>query len=78
MTGKLDQDATGNEILRISGGQQAFLEKKGLASDSLVGQALGIGAETVVENTQTGEGGEEVGGQEQEQEEEMTLNEGRL
>ena len=53
--------------------RQAFLEKKGLACDSLVGRALDIGAETVVENTQDGEGGEEVGGQEQEQEEEVTL-----
>ena len=48
--------------------REAFLEKKGLAGDSLVGRALGIGAETVVENIQDGEGGEEVGGQEQEQE----------
>ena len=53
--------------------RQAFLEKKGLADDSLVGRALGIGAETVVENIQDGEGGGEVGGQEQEQEEEVTL-----
>ena len=40
----------------------AVLEKKGLAGDSLVGKALGIGAETVVENIQDGEGGGEVGG----------------
>ena len=40
----------------------AFLEKKGLAGDSLIGRALGIGAETV-ENIQDGEGGGEVGGQ---------------
>ena len=53
--------------------REAFLEKKGLAGDSLVGRALGIGAETVVENIQDGEGGGEVGGQEQEQEEEVTL-----
>ena len=51
--------------------REAFLEKKGLAGDSLVGRALGIGAETVVENIQDGEGGGEVGGQEQE--EEVTL-----
>ena len=43
--------------------REAFLEKKGLAGDSLVGRALGIGAETVVENIQDGEGGGEVGGQ---------------
>ena len=30
--------------------RQAFLEKRGLASDSLVGRVLGIGADTVVEN----------------------------
>ena len=53
--------------------RRAFLEKRGLASDSLVGRVLSIGAETVVDNTQDGEGGEEVGGQEQEQEEEVTL-----
>ena len=34
-----------------------------MAGDSLVGRALGIGAETVVENIQDGEGGGEVGGQ---------------
>ena len=48
--------------------RQAFLEKRGLASDS-----LGIGAETVVGGTRDGEGGEEVGGREQEQKEEVTL-----
>ena len=48
--------------------RQAFLEKRGLASDS-----LGIGAETVVGGTRDGEGGEEVGGREQEQGEEVTL-----
>ena len=32
--------------------RKAFLEKKGLAGDSLVGRALGIGAETVDENIQ--------------------------
>ena len=53
--------------------RQAFLEKKGLASDSLVGRALGIGAETVVENIQDGEGGGEVGGQILEPQEEVTL-----
>ena len=42
--------------------REAFLEKKGLAGGSLVGRALGIGAETV-ENIQDGEGGGEVGGQ---------------
>ena len=39
-----------------------------MASDS-----LGIGAETVVGGTRDGEGGEEVGGPEQEQKEEVTL-----
>ena len=48
--------------------RQAFLEKRGLASDS-----LGTGAETVVGGTRDGEGGEEVGGREQEQKEEVTL-----
>ena len=48
--------------------RQAFLEKRGLASDS-----LGIGAETVVRGTRDGEGGKEVGGREQEQREEVTL-----
>ena len=43
--------------------REAFLEKKGLAGDSLVGRALGIGAETVVENIQDGEGGGEAGRQ---------------
>ena len=43
--------------------RKAFLEKKGLAGDSLVGRALCIGAETVDENIQDGEGGGEVGGQ---------------
>ena len=42
--------------------RKAFLEKRGLAGGSLVGRALGIGAETV-ENIQDGEGGGEVGGQ---------------
>ena len=42
--------------------REAFLEKKGLTGGSLVGRALGIGAETVVENIQDGEGGGEVGG----------------
>ena len=53
--------------------QKAFLEKKGLAGDSLVGRALCIGAETVDENIQDGEGGGGVGRQEQEQKEEVTL-----
>ena len=48
--------------------RQAFLEKRGLASDS-----LGTGAETVVGGTRDGEGDEEVGGREQEQKEEVTL-----
>ena len=48
--------------------RQAFLEKRGLASDS-----LGTGAETVVGGTRDGEGDEEVGGREQEQREEVTL-----
>ena len=48
--------------------RQAFLEKRGLARDS-----LGIGAETEVGFTRDGEGGEEVGGPEQEQKEEVTL-----
>ena len=48
--------------------RQAFLEKRGLASDS-----LGTGAEAVVGGTRDGEGGEEVGGREQEQKEEVTL-----
>ena len=48
--------------------RQAFLEKRGLARDS-----LGTGAETVVGGTRDGEGGEEVGGREQEQKEEVTL-----
>ena len=51
--------------------REAFLEKRGLAGDSLVGRALGIGAETVVENIQDGEEGGGVGGQEEE--EEVTL-----
>ena len=42
--------------------RKAFLEKRGLAGGSLVGRALGIGAETV-ENNQYGEGGGEVEGQ---------------
>ena len=42
--------------------REAFLEKRGLAGGSLVGRALGIGAETV-ENIQDGEGGGEAGGQ---------------
>ena len=41
--------------------QKAFLEKRGLAGGSLVGGALGIGAETV-ESIQDGEGGGEAGG----------------
>ena len=40
--------------------RQAFLEKRGLARDS-----LGIGAETEVGGTRDGEGDEEVGGREQ-------------
>ena len=48
--------------------RQAFLEKRGLARDS-----LGTGAETVVGGTRDEEGGEEVGGREQEQKEEVTL-----
>ena len=48
--------------------RQAFLEKRGLARDS-----LGTGAETGVGGTRDGEGGEEVGGREQEQKEEVTL-----
>ena len=44
--------------------RQAFLEKRGLVRDS-----LGTGAETVVGGTRDGEGGEEVGGPEQEQKE---------
>ena len=48
--------------------RQAFLEKRGLARDS-----LGTGAETEVGGTRDGEGGEEVGGPEQEQKEEVTL-----
>ena len=48
--------------------RQAFLEKRGLARDS-----LGIGAETEVGGTRDGEGGEEVGGREREQKEEVTL-----
>ena len=44
-----------------------------MAGDSLVGRALGIGAETVVENIQDGEGGGEVGGQILEPQEEVTL-----
>ena len=48
--------------------RQAFLEKRGLASDS-----LGTGAETVVGGTRDEEGGKEVGGREQEQKEEVTL-----
>ena len=72
VAGKLDQDAAGNEILRTSRGRSVagrpFLEKRGLASDS-----LGTGVETVVGGTRDGEGGEEVGGPEQEQKEEVTL-----
>ena len=41
--------------------REAFLEKRGLAGGSLVGGALGIGAETV-ESIQDGEGGGEAGG----------------
>ena len=48
--------------------RQAFLEKRGLARDS-----LGTGAETEVGGTRDGEGGEEVGGREREQKEEVTL-----
>ena len=48
--------------------RQAFLEKRGLARDS-----FGIGAETEAGGTRDGEGGEEVGGPEQEQKEEVTL-----
>ena len=48
--------------------RQAFLEKRGLARDS-----LGTGAETEVGGTRDREGGEEVGGPEQEQKEEVTL-----
>ena len=48
--------------------RQAFLEKRGLARDS-----LGTGAETEVGGTRDGEGGEEVGGREREQKEEMTI-----
>merc|ERR1712015_396899 len=48
--------------------RQAFLEKRGLASDS-----LGTGAETEVGGTRDREGGEEVGGREQEQRVEVTL-----
>ena len=48
--------------------RQAFLEKRGLARDS-----LGTGAETVVGGTRGGEGGEVVGRPEQEQKEEVTL-----
>ena len=40
--------------------REAFLEKRGLAGGSLVGGALGIGAETV-ESIQDGEGGGEAG-----------------
>ena len=68
VAGKLDQDAAGNEILRILRRRQAFLEKRGLARDS-----LGTGAETEVGGTRDGEGGEEVGGREREQKEEVTL-----
>ena len=50
--------------------RQAFLEKRGLARDS-----LGTGAETEVGGTRDGEGGEEVGGREREQKEEVTLEE---
>ena len=42
--------------------REAFLEKRGLAGGSLVGGALGIGAETV-ESIQDREGGGEAGGQ---------------
>ena len=48
--------------------RQAFLEKRGLARDS-----LGTGAEAEVGGTRDGEGGEEVGGREREQKEEVTL-----
>ena len=48
--------------------RQAFLEKRGLARDS-----LGTGAETEVGGTLDGEEGEEVGGREREQKEEVTL-----
>ena len=41
--------------------REAFLEKRSLAGGSLVGGALGIGAETV-ESIQDGEGGGEAGG----------------
>ena len=41
--------------------REAFLQKRGLAGGSLVGGALGIGAETV-ESIQDGEGGGEAGG----------------
>ena len=53
VTGEPDQDAIGNETLHIS-------EGKG-GTGSLVGGALGIGAETV-ESIQDGEGGGEAGG----------------
>ena len=48
--------------------RQAFLEKRGLARDS-----LGTGAEAEVGGTRDGEVGEEVGGREREQKEEVTL-----
>ena len=48
--------------------RQAFLEKRGLARDS-----LGTGAEAEVGGTRDGEGGEEVGSREREQKEEVTL-----
>ena len=70
MAGKLDWKQNPAYFRRQKLRRQAFLEKRGLARDS-----LGIGAETEVGlgGTRDGEGGEEVDGPEQEQKEEVTL-----
>ena len=72
VAGKLDQDAAGNEILRTSGGRSVAgrpFWRRGawLATVWVLGQRRWL------EALGTGKGGQEVGGREQEQKEEVTL-----
>ena len=72
VAGKLDQDAAGNEILSTSGGRSVAgrpFWRKG----AWLGTVWVLGQRRRLEALGTERGGEEVGGPEQEQKEEVTL-----